>query len=46
MEDNEISCKEEEQKSLLLLEEEEKEDKAGQLSNVEEHWEGENGELF
>ncbi|XP_009323419.1 PREDICTED: uncharacterized protein CFAP74 [Pygoscelis adeliae] len=40
MEDNEISCKEEGQKSLLLfLEEEEKEDKAGQLSNVEEHWE-------
>ena len=48
MEDNEISCsKEEEQKSLLpFLEEEEKEDKAGQFSNVEEHWEGENDELF
>ncbi|XP_075629373.1 cilia- and flagella-associated protein 74 isoform X2 [Balearica regulorum gibbericeps] len=41
MEDNEISySKEEEQKSLLPFpEEEEKEDKAGQFSNVEEHWE-------
>ncbi|XP_075028392.1 cilia- and flagella-associated protein 74 [Calonectris borealis] len=41
MEDNEISySKEEEQKSLLpFLEEEEKEYKAGQFSNVEEHWE-------
>lgn len=48
MEDNESSYSEvEEQKSSLpFLEEEAKEDKAGQLSNVEECWKGENGELF
>lgn len=48
MEDNESSYSEvEEQKSSLpFLEEEAKEDKAGQLSNVEECWKGENEELF
>lgn len=48
MEDNESSCGEvEEQKSSLpFLEEEAKEDRAGQLSNVEECWRGENEELF
>ncbi|XP_009708092.1 PREDICTED: uncharacterized protein CFAP74 [Cariama cristata] len=49
MEGNEIGySKEEEQKSPLpfLEEEEEKEDKAGQFSNVEEQWEGENDEFF
>ncbi|KAM7083728.1 LOW QUALITY PROTEIN: cilia- and flagella-associated protein 74 [Ciconia maguari] len=41
MEENKISySEEEEQKSLLpFLEEKEKEGKAGQFSNVEEHWE-------
>ncbi|XP_074017705.1 cilia- and flagella-associated protein 74 [Numenius arquata] len=41
MEDKEISYREEEEQKFLLpfLEEEEKEDKACELSNVEEHWE-------
>lgn len=48
MEDNGISySEEEEQKSLVpFLEEEEKDDQAGWFSDVEEHWEGENDELF
>lgn len=48
MENYEISYSEEEEQTSILPfpEEEEKEEKAGQCSNVEEDWEGENDELF